>query len=295
MALLKALPYDATYSLAPCSMSTMSAAKRVPKFGLLTNPLEDVPLEIARVRRLGFDYVEIGIEEPNATPAVLMRQKAEILSALTENTLSPLGHTAYWVGFGSCHEEVRSGWVKEAKEMISAASMLGITLLNFHFNSRLGMVGRTEKSREAFLQNFTNSMTELTQFAAKSRVDLMLENVPPEYGHPLESLAYFSQVMSTVPPLKFHLDVGHAFIENRMKGVKEYLDAFSDRLIHIHIHDNHGKQDEHLPLGEGNIDFKKVVKLLKELNYDKTITFEVFTSRPDAARSRHLLKKLWEK
>ena len=80
-----------------------------------------------------------------------------------------------------------------------------------------------------------------------------------------------------------------------MKGVKEYLDAFADRLAHIHIHDNHGEQDEHLPLGDGKIDFKKVVKLLKGIGYEKTITFEVFTSRSDAARSMRFLKRLWDK
>jgi sugar phosphate isomerase/epimerase len=254
-----------------------------------------VPREIGRFKRFRFDYAEIGIEEPDATPRILMEQKDEILSALARNGMFALGHTAYWVGFGSSHEEVREGWVREAKEMIHAASELGIRLLNFHFYSRLGRVGWTEKSREVFLQNFTNSMTELTQFAAQNRVELMLENIPPGDGHPLESLAYFSRVMSAVPALKFHFDVAHAFIESRMKGVKEYLDNFNDRLVHIHIHDNHGKQDEHLPLGDGKIDFRRVVKLLKGYNYDKTVTFEVFTSLPDAARSRDFFEKLWLK
>jgi sugar phosphate isomerase/epimerase len=266
-----------------------------PRFGLLTNPLETVSREVGRFKRFGFDYAEISIEEPNATPRILMEQREEILSALARNGMFALGHTAYWVGFGSSHENVREGWVREAKDMIHVASELGITLLNFHFYSRLGMVGGTGRSREVFLQNFRNSMTELTEFAAQNRVNLMLENIPPGTGHPLESLACFTQVMSAVPALKFHFDVAHAFIENRMKGVKEYLDNFNDRLVHIHIHDNHGKQDEHLPLGNGKIDFRKVVKLLKEYNYDRTVTFEVFTSHHDAARSRDLFKKLWIK
>ena len=40
----------------------------MPKFGLLTDPLESVPEEIVRFKKLGFDYAEIGIEEPMATP-----------------------------------------------------------------------------------------------------------------------------------------------------------------------------------------------------------------------------------
>jgi len=266
-----------------------------PKFGLLTNPLEPVPLEIGKFKKLGFDYAEIGIEEPNATPRILTEQSEEILSTLARNDMFALGHTAYWVGFGSAHENVREGWVREGKEMIRVSSKLGIRLLNFHFYSGLGMVGRTERSREVFLRNFTDSMKELSRFAAENRVELMLENVPSQDEDPLESLAYFTQVMASVPTLRFHFDVAHAFIENRMKGVKEYLDRFNDRLVHVHMHDNHGKEDEHLPLGRGKIDFRKVVRLLKEFGYNRTVTFEVFTSRLDATHSRDLFRRLWER
>jgi sugar phosphate isomerase/epimerase len=239
--------------------------------------------------------VEIGIEEPNATPHILMRQKDEILSSLSEAGMFPLGHTAYWVGFGSSHEKARMGWIEEAKDMIHVASELKIGLLNFHFYGKLGRVGATEQSRNIFLNNFIDAMIELTRFAAKMKVDLMLENVPAENGTQLGSIEYFSHVMKAVPVLRFHLDVGHAFIENRMKGVKDYINAFGDRLAHVHMHDNHGKQDEHLPLGMGKIDFRKVVRFLKEINYDKTITFEVFTSHADAVRSKESFKKQWNK
>jgi sugar phosphate isomerase/epimerase len=266
-----------------------------PKFGLLTDPIEFVPDQISRFHRLGFDYVEIGIEEPNATPGILMRQKGEILSLLSTNGMPALGHTAYWVGFGSCHEKVRLGWIEEAKDMILVASELKIELLNFHFYTKLGRVGATEESRNFFLRNFTDAMEELTRYGATKKVELMLENGPPGNGSALESIECFSHVMKAVPDLKFHLDVGHAFIENRMKGVRDYINAFGGRLAHVHMHDNHGRWDEHLPLGRGKIDFRKVVRFLKEINYDRTVTFEVFTSRADAVRSRELFKKQWNK
>jgi sugar phosphate isomerase/epimerase len=262
---------------------------------MLTSLIESVPDEAERFHKLGFDFVEIGIEEPAATPRILMHQKDRILSAISANGLFAIGHTAYWVGFGSSHEKVRSGWIEEGKDMIHTASELRLGLLNFHFNSRLGSVGVTEESRNIFLRNFIGSMEELTRFAATQNVELMLENAPPENGHPLESIHYFSEVMEAVPALRFHLDVAHAFIENRMNGMKEYIGSFSDRLAHVHLYDNHGKQDEHLALGMGKIDLRKVVRLLEEVDYDKTITFEVFTSRADAVQSRELFKKQWKK
>jgi sugar phosphate isomerase/epimerase len=269
--------------------------RSLPKFGLLTSPIEPVPEEIVRFHRLGFDYAEIGIEEPDATPQILMRQKDEILSLLARNGMFAVGHTAYWVGFGSSHEKVRRGWIEEAKDMIHTASELKIGLLNFHFYGRQGMVSATEQSKNTFLRNFTDAMRELTEFAATRKVSLMLENAPPENRAPLESLECFSHVMKSVLALRFHLDVGHAFIENRMRGVRDYLDAFGDRLAHVHIHDNHGKKDEHLALGKGKIDVREVIRLLKEANYDRTITFEVFSSHADAARSMRYFSKQWNK
>jgi sugar phosphate isomerase/epimerase len=270
-------------------------SRSLPKFGLLTSPIESVPDEIVIFHRLGFDYAEIGIEEPNATPQILMRQKDEILSSLSLNGMFAIGHTAYWVGFGSSHEKVRRGWIEEAKDMIHAASELKIELLNFHYYGRHGMIGRTGQSKNTFLRNFTDAMKELTQFAATRKVNLMLENAPPENRAPLESIECFSYVMKSVPALSFHLDVGHAFIENRMRGVRDYIDAFGDRLAHVHMHDNHGKQDEHLPLGKGKIDAREVIRLLKEVNYDRTITFEVFSSHVDAVRSMRSFNKQWNK
>ena len=264
----------------------------MPKFGLLTTPIMPVPKEIVRFKKLGFDYAEIGIEEPLATPRILTRQKGRILKLLKENGMFALGHSAYWVQFGSSHEKARRGWIEEGKEMIRVATQLELPLLNFHFYGKLGMVGDTQESRTIFLDNFSNAMGELCNFGRAKKVKLMLENVPAA-DHGTGGIGSYSAVMESVPDLKCHLDIAHAFIEGGMGRVKAYLTRFNDRLAHLHVHDNHGELDEHLPLGAGCIDFKKVVRWLKEIEYNRTITFEVFTSHKDAARSKEYFKKLW--
>src|SRR5208337_811974 len=147
----------------------------MPKFGLLTDPVEDVVEQILRFKKLGFDFTEIGIEEPKATPQALMSQKDLIIDSLSEMEMSPVGHTAYWVQFGSSHLKARRGWVEEGRDMIKVASELRIRYLNFHFYGRLGRVGTTRESALGFVENFTNSITELTEFASEKKVELMLE------------------------------------------------------------------------------------------------------------------------
>lgn len=51
-------------------------------------------------------------------------------------------------------------------------------------------------------------------------------------------------------------DFGHA---NTVGRVREFLPLVS-KADHIHIHDNHGERDEHLPLGDGTIDWETVGK-----------------------------------
>jgi sugar phosphate isomerase/epimerase len=54
------------------------------------------------------------------------------------------------------------------------------------------------------------------------------------------------------------LDIGHA---NTNGMVDEFLEDLS-KVIHVHLHDNKGRSDEHLSLGKGTINWKNVVKKL---------------------------------
>src|ERR1700719_252557 len=105
----------------------------MPKYGLLTKPTKDVVDEINKISKMGFDYAEICIEEPFGTPKILRRKSRQIVAAIKRNKIFAIGHTAYWVGFGSEHPHARKGWVNEAKDMIDVSAILGIKLLNFHF------------------------------------------------------------------------------------------------------------------------------------------------------------------
>lgn len=57
---------------------------------------------------------------------------------------------------------------------------------------------------------------------------------------------------------EFCLDVGHA---NEVGVLDDFLKV---PFGHIHLHDNFGKKDSHFAVGEGNIDFAKVMGKIKE-------------------------------
>ena len=74
-----------------------------------------------------------------------------------------------------------------------------------------------------------------------------------------------------------------------MSSVFDYINNFEEKIIHIYWDDNHGKRDEHLPIGEGLLNHVETVKALKCIDYDTAITLEVFTNSNDAKSSANKL------
>lgn len=252
--------------------------------GRITNPGKNLIQEINKTKRLGFDYVEIGIE----APAILL-YKNEILSILELSKKfnhPPIGHTTWWYELGSVFPSVRKGWIEQAKIDIKLANEFGIRLLNFHFMVFSKFLLQNKNSRKTVLGNYIKSLNELSSFARRYNITLMLEN-----GE--EKFECYKYVLDKVSELKVHFDIGHAFISGGMPIIKKFISYFGSRIAHIHIHDNHGKHDEHLALRRGKINWKTVVSSLKKINYNKTITFEVFKSDKDLIKSQTYFKKLW--
>jgi len=187
---------------------------------------------------------------------------------LKEFKHSAIGHTTWWYELGSPFPSVRKGWIEQAKADIRIANAFGIKLLNFHFLVLSKFLLQNKRSRQIILENYVDSLNELSKFAKKVNMILMLENV--------------------------HFDIGHAFLSGGMKTIKKFVSYFQDGVEHVHAHDNHGKQDEHLALRNGKINWKEVISILKKYNYDKTITFEVFESDKDLLKSREYFRKLWD-
>ncbi len=73
---------------------------------------------------------------------------------------------------------------------------------------------------------------------------------------------------------KLCLDVGHANLFSKLP-LADWIEKMGSRLVHLHIHDNLGRLDEHLPLGKGNIQFDAVFEALHQLVPDVTASLEV--------------------
>lgn len=89
--------------------------------------------------------------------------------------------------------------------------------------------------------------------------------------------------------LKIVFDIGHC--HHIGHDVAENVLEAGKRLYHLHLHDNWGELDEHLPVGEGNIDYEAFVKALFTVAYQGLYMMELFCCTPEnltASRERLL-------
>lgn len=80
------------------------------------------------------------------------------------------------------------------------------------------------------------------------------------------------------PYFGFCIDTGHLNLAGGNPA--ETIKLYGDRLLAVHLHDNHGLTDEHLLPGKGNIDFQAIKTALKENFFDGVYNFELKEFNP---------------
>lgn len=69
------------------------------------------------------------------------------------------------------------------------------------------------------------------------------------------------------------IDTGHLNVFSKV-DMEDWFSVLGTRIAEVHLHDNNGKHDEHLPLGEGNIDFPLFFSLLEKYANTPVFTIE---------------------
>ena len=118
-------------------------------------------------------------------------------------------------------------------------------------------------------------MKGLLKTAKEYGVTICVENTPfPDF-----SLATPQQVLRLVDGInddnfKVCLDTGHIAVFSNL-SVGDEVRRLSDKIKVLHIHDNGGKKDEHLPPFEGVIDWQGFSSALKEIGFDGVLSLEI--------------------
>ena len=213
------------------------------KIGISTWAYQDLPLDDALER------------------IILLSDNAEILCEAQHSLLDPsnlealdsfsLKYTVHGlitdVNIASIHEIIRSASVELHRKAVEVSALAGASVYVVH-------PGFTSWPfyRDQALHSLDKSLEELRLMQDDFGISICVENMPKS------DWLFYSSPGLDLRDLGTVLDVGHA-------NTCGSLDAFLAKqdIQHVHLHDNAGCNDDHLPLGQGNIKFGPVLEMIR--------------------------------
>lgn len=130
---------------------------------------------------------------------------------------------------------------------------------------------REEHDVPARLRDAAQSLETLAAACTREGTTLVLESPLPHLigGHPDE----FAFLLERLPePAGVCLDTGHTFLGRHWH---RFVQVAGRRLTHVHASDNRGSWDDHLPPGQGSIDWQDVARTLETSGFSGWIMLEL--------------------
>lgn len=263
------------------------------KICMMGSSFADPVKEIEFAGKHDFQGFELAFEHPKTTPEQILRKIRQILDTFSRYNLVRIGHTQSFVNICDSSEAIRRASLQETIKTLEVAHRLDIGFLTVH----PGFLWPVMTGKKALVKT-CESLKELLKVAEDLHLILGLENLPPRFFPPR---GYFSRteefdvVFSEISSqrLKLVLDVAHASFPESDPPLN-FIDKFYEKLAHVHVSDNLGRRDDHLPLGAGRVDHKTPVRELKKRGYSGTITIEIFSKDRDyLLMSKRKLEELW--
>ena len=219
----------------------------------------------------GWEFIADGAKRLN--PPTLSLVKHAVLSCGLEVSIhAPFSD----LNIASVNQPIWLETLRQIKDTIAlAADYAHVFVIHPGYISPLA-----SKCVDKALGKHNEALREIARIAAEYGVIATVENMANVHGF-LGRLPREIEVM-TKNGIGFTFDVGHAHTTHS-------IDSFLPmRIDHVHLHDNHGLTDEHLILGEGNVDWNVTLAALK--HYKGAFVLEA-KNLSDGAESLSYLKR----
>jgi len=149
-------------------------------------------------------------------------------------------------------------------------------------------------SHAVAMDRLVASLKPVLDYAADRDVTIGFE---PEPGMLIDTMEKFDELQQRIdaPNFQLTLDIGHLHCQGETP-IADYIRRYGDRIVNIHLEDMKTGVHEHLPFGEGEIDFPPIFKALQEINYQGCVNVELSRHSHDgpnmAKQSYEFLKPL---
>ncbi len=166
----------------------------------------------------------------------------------------------------STDSQVQEQGLRELERSLEIAGMIGtgVVLLN---PGRL----EAEETYSRVYDRFLGMMRDMIPTAKGHNAVIGLENVWNRFLlSPKEMREFLDDVGS--PWVKSYLDVANM----RDTGYPEHwLHELREHIVRVHVKDYSYRTGSYVPFGEGDLDWRRIVKILKEIEYDGYIIHEI--------------------
>ena len=211
------------------------------------------------IENLGIEYAELVHQYP-----------AEFIDSeiLESYSLKYSIHAPFMdVNIASPQDQSRLNSIAQIKSSIDLANEINAEAVVVH-PGLISFLANKYFKKEVY--EFANqSIKEIGDYAKDLGVLATIENMPNFESMIYQNIADLNQLL-VENEMHMTLDIGHA---NHVGYAPDEM--IFDSIKHVHVHDNLGDDDSHLPLGEGSIDLKYIINTLESKNYDGIYILEV--------------------
>ena len=248
-----------------------------------------------------FDGFEIACEFPNAYPDNITPEMIdEGRSILSKHPIEISVHAPFLDFNLAAHQKhIRDGAIRAVCDSVDFCAMLGGEAIVVHGGYYTAIPiprGKAESignSREIQWGFNIDALKQINDYAGGQGVTVALENL----GYPrqvmdktIEDLLGMREAVGD--SLQFTLDFGHSRLTN---STEKAIQLMGKNIRHLHVTDNLGKKDDHLPVGDGNLDYTPFLDFLRDFPYMMTLELVEFSADPGPVlRTRENFLKLLE-
>jgi sugar phosphate isomerase/epimerase len=216
-----------------------------------------------------FNCLEIGIR--SYEDLVLRSETIKKIRDISgKNDISLILHPPWSLPISSPFPEIRGAVVKVAKKSIVLAKKLDADHLVLHSGYKEVSGPAAAKNYEILVKN----LKEIIKFGRKYGIKIGLENSDLHSHGMCIQVEDLLEVINAVRGLKIVFDIGHA--NTTKTGPVKYFKKIKHFVINMHLHDNDGKTDSHLLIGEGNVNFNGLFNECKKVKYYGPFILELF-------------------
>jgi sugar phosphate isomerase/epimerase len=241
-----------------------------PRIGLsmlycLSKPFSTMVQRLASVETTYIEVVDEGLH------ALTKKRVAALKEIARSKGIKYTLHAPFAdLNIASPFKPVLKATMKRLEESLSYASALDAKLWVFHPGNQTGI--SSFYPGEEWKQNI-ESIRALHEVAENYGVNIALENLPRKYGFLMKNPDDFAKFYreTSLNDIGITLDIGHANLEGYTEN---FLRKMPDKIVHMHLSDNMGENDQHLGIGYGKIDWQRFAEILKDIAYDKTLMIE---------------------